>query len=285
MKSVDKRVSKFEKILSDIKLVKIQGAENIARAGIQAYALEPNEHALKRILSTRPTEPLMQNGVNLIHNARNKLRAAQIFLSKLRKDHENIARYGADLIRNDMNVYVHCHSSTVMDILKYAKLKNKKHFVVYTTEVEPLLQGHLTAKDLAKAKIKVIVSPDLYAEKILSKCDILLFGADAYTKSVVANKIGTSTLVRLAKYHRIPRYSCGVTLKFTKKLKLEERPSSEVWDERENKIQVINPAFDVTRLDDLTGIICEQGIVSPKTFVRRAKESLRHFQNFSKYHA
>lgn len=280
-----KSVSSFDKILSDIRIVKIQGAENVARAGIKAYALQSDKQSLKRILETRPTEPLLQNALYLMQKSRNKEKAAKIFLGKLRKDHEKISKNGAALIKNNMNIYVHCHSSTVMDILKYAKLKKKKHFIVYTTEVEPLLQGHLTAKDLAKAKIPVIVAPDLYAEKILSKCDLFLFGADAYTKSMVANKVGTSTLVRLAKYHNIPRYSCGVTLKFTKKVKLENRSSKEVWDEREKEIVVINPAFDETKLTDLSGIICEYGILHPKGFVNRAKESLRDFQQFSHYNA
>lgn len=275
----------FYKILSEIRTVKIQGAENVAKAGIKAYALRPDNHSLRKILATRPTEPLLQNALYLMKKSKNKEKAAKIFLSKLRRDHESISKSGASLIHNNMNIYVHCHSSTVMDILKYAKEEKKKKFVVYTTEVAPLLQGHLTARELAKAKIKVIVAPDLYAEKILSKCDILFFGADAYTKKFVANKVGTSTLVRLAKYHKIPRYSCGVTLKFTKKVKLEQRPSREVWDEHETKIKVINPAFDTTPLEDLSGIICEYGILSPRRFVKKAKESLRHFHHFSNYYA
>ena len=285
MKKSVKRIPLFDRILSDIRTVKIQGAENVARAGIQAYALRPEKDSIRRILDTRPTEPLLQNAIHLIEKSRNKEKATRIFLSKIRRDHEMIKKHGANLIKNDMNIYVHCHSSTVMDILKYAKINKKKNFIVYTTEVEPLLQGHITAKDLAKAKIKVIVAPDLYAEKILSKCDLFLFGADAYTKNFVANKIGTSTLVKLAKYHHIPRYSCGVSLKFTKKIKLEERPSKEVWDERESKIQVINPAFDITPLHELSGIVCEFGILHPNEFVKRAKKSLSDFKQFSKYHA
>ena len=278
-----KRFSKFERIISDIKTVKIQGAENIAKAAVQAYASNPTRHAANLILATRPTEPLMQKAIHLVHNSKNKEKAARIFLSKLKRDHEEISRRGAALIHDDMNIYVHCHSSEVIDILKYAKTKKKKNFVVYTTEVEPLLQGHMTAKDLAKAKIKVVIAPDLYAEKILSKCDLLLFGADAYTKKFVANKIGTSTLVKLARYYRIPRYSCAVTLKFTKKVKLENRPSAEVWDERDKKITVINPAFDTTPLEDLTGVVCEYGILHPREFVRRAKKSLKEFKQFSNY--
>ena len=170
-----------------------------------------------------------------------------------------------------MNIYTHCHSSTVIDILKYAKQKQKKKFVVYTTEVEPLLQGRKTAEDLAKSKIKVIISPDMAAEQSLKKCDLFLFGVDAFTKKSVANKIGTNTLCKIAKIYNIPSYACGVSQKFTDKIKIEKRPSKEVWDKHNKKIEVTNPAFDKTKLKLITGIISEFGILSPKKFVKIVK--------------
>ncbi len=267
--------SRFNKILTDIKSIKIQGAENVAKAGIEAFLLEPNKKSTKKILAIRPTEPLLQNAIKILLKSLSPKRTAKKFLSNLKSSHEAIAKKGANLIKNDMNIYTHCHSSTVIDILKYAKKKQKKDFVVYTTEIEPLLQGRQTAKDLAKSKIKVIIAPDLAAEDSLKKCDLFLFGADAFTKSTVANKIGTNTLVRLAKLHNVPRYSCGVALKFTKKIKIEKRSSREVWDEREKKIEVINPAFDKTKLKNLSGVISEFGILTPKQFVKKAKEKLK----------
>jgi len=130
-----------------------------------------------------------------------------------------------------------------------------------------------TAKVLKKAKIKVIITPDLAAEESIKKCDIFLFGADAFTKNIVANKIGTSTLNRLAKIHNIPTYSCGVSKKFTKKIKIEKRPTWEVWDRHHNKIEILNPAFDKTKMKDISGIISEFGILTPKQFVKKIKNS------------
>ena len=268
--------AQLDKILTDIKSVKIQGAENVAKAGIEAFLLEPTKKSAKKILKTRPTEPLMQNVIKILLKSERPRLTAKKFLKDLKKSHEKIAKCGAKLIKNDMNVYTHCHSSTVIDILKYARKKQKKKFVVYTTEVEPLLQGRTTAKDLAKANIKTIIAPDLAAEQSLKKCDIFLFGADAFTKTELANKIGTSTLVKLSKLYGIPRYSCGVSLKFTKKIKIEKRSSREVWDEREKKIEVINPVFDKTKLKMLSGIVSEFGVLSPKQFVKKAKEKLKN---------
>ncbi len=270
-----KRGENLDKILSDIVSVKIQGAENIARAGIRAFLLEPTRKSAKKIFKTRPTEPLMQNAIKTLLKSKLPSLTAKKFLKDLKKSHEKIAKCGAKLIKNDMNVYTHCHSSTVIDILKYARKKQKKKFVVYTTEVEPLLQGRTTAKDLAKANIKVIIAPDLAAEQSLKKCDVFLFGADAFTKTEVANKIGTSTLVKLAKFHKIPRYSCGVSLKFTKKIRIERRSSREVWDERDEGIEVINPAFDKTKLKMLSGVVSEFGVLSSESFVKRAREKLK----------
>ena len=272
---MEKKVdTQFNKIIEDIKSVKIQGAENVAKAGIKAFLLNPVESSAKKILKTRPTEPLMQNAIKLLLKSKRPNIIAKKFLRDLKKAHEITVKKGAMLIKNDMNIYTHCHSSTVIDILKYAKKKRKKDFVIYTSEVEPLLQGRMTANDLAKAKIKVIVAPDLAAEQSLMKCDLLLFGADALTKNIVANKIGTSTLTKLAKIHHIPRYSCSVSKKFTNKIKIEKRSSREVWDERNKNIKVINPAFDKTKMKDLSGIISEFGILTPKQFVKKIRKKL-----------
>jgi len=264
--------TRFNKILKDIKSVKIQGAENVAKAGIKAFLMSPTKSSAKKILATRPTEPLMRNAIKLLLKSKKPKATADKFLKDLKKAHETTVKKGAMLIKNDMNIYTHCHSSTVIDILKYAKKKRKKDFIVYTSEVEPLLQGRMSANSLAKAKIKVLIAPDLAAEESISKCDLFLFGADAFTKNIVANKIGTSTLTRLAKNHHVPRYSCGVSTKFTKKIQIEKRPSWEVWDRRDDKIKVLNPAFDKTKMKEITGIVSEFGVLTPKQFVKKVKK-------------
>jgi len=41
--------------------VKIQGARNIAKAALTAYSLTPTKASKKKLLSLRPTEPMMKN--------------------------------------------------------------------------------------------------------------------------------------------------------------------------------------------------------------------------------
>lgn len=270
---------KYNKILKDIKTLKTQGAENVAKKGIEAFLLSPTKQSAKKIISIRETEPLLQNSINLLLNSKNNnKKTAKIILEEIEKSHKEIVKQGAKLIKENMNIYSHCHSSTVIDIIKEAK-KQKKDFVVYTTEVEPRLQGRKTARDLAKKNIKVIIAPDLAAEHLLKKCDLFLFGADAYTKKSIYNKIGTKILCKIAKEYKIPTYSCGVSLKYTNKINIEKRKGKEVWDERNKNIFPIYPTFDKTSNKLVTGIISEFGIKKPKEFVKLANKKIKEFNN------
>ncbi|VVB80607.1 Ribose 1,5-bisphosphate isomerase [uncultured archaeon] len=266
-----------EQVLEKIRNVKIQGANEIAKAGINLFTKNPTKDFAKKIISLRPTEPLLQNSLDILVKTSKKNKTAKDLLDYIEKSKLAIAKAGSQLIKQDMNIFSHCHSTSVIEILKYAKLKQKKNFVVYTLEVEPLLQGRQTAEELAKAGIKVIVFPDLAAEEALRHCDVFFFGADAFTKKGVANKLGTELLCRLARELNIPRYSCGVSLKYTKKLKIEYRSGKEVWDERSKNIQVINPAFDFTNKKYLSGVISEFGILKFDDFVKKAKKTVNNF--------
>ncbi|MFA5485286.1 MAG: hypothetical protein WC260_03505 [Candidatus Pacearchaeota archaeon] len=266
----------YNLILKNIKSLKIQGAENVAKKGIEAFLLKPTKSSANKILSLRETEPLLQNSIRILLNSKNIELSSKKILREIEESHYLIVKEGSKLIKNNMNIYSHCHSSTVINILKEAK-KQKKNFTVYTTEVEPRLQGRKTALNLSKSGIKVIIGPDLAAEYLLKKCDLFLFGVDAYTKDFVYNKIGTKILCDIAKNYKIPCYSCGVSLKFTEKVKIEERKGKEVWDERNKLIQPVYPAFDKTSNKMLTGILSEFGIKKPKDFVKLAAKKVKTF--------
>ena len=271
-------LKRFEQILEQIKDIEIQGATNIAEAGIRAFLINPNAESAKKILSTRPTEPFLQNSIHLLLKSKNPKKTSKKILDYIKKSNKKIARHGSMIIKNDMNIFTHCHSSTVMDILKLAKKKHKQ-FVVYNTEVQPLLQGRKTATELAKLGIKVIHLPDTAAEDALKKCDLFLFGADAYLKNKIVNKAGTNMLCEIAKLHNIPCYSAGISLKYTKKIKMEMRSGKELWDERNKNIIVINPAFSSLNAKHLTGIISEFGITNYKKFIKLSMQNLKTFEN------
>ena len=72
---------RFDKILSDIKSVRIQGAENVAKAGIRAFLMKPGKKSAKKILSIRSTEPLLQNAIKKLLTSGNPTKTAKKFLS------------------------------------------------------------------------------------------------------------------------------------------------------------------------------------------------------------
>lgn len=269
----DKNFEAIRKIIEDIKDIKIQGANNIALNGIKAATLTDDKKLISQIANARPTEPLLKNCLEIISNSRDPSHKATRLIKYIEDSKGKIAYTGSRLVKQDMNVFSHCHSTTVIDILKYAKKFRKINFTVYTLEVEPLLQGRKTAEELAKYGINVIVFPDLAAEAALKRCDLFLFGADAFLKKGVVNKIGTELLCKVATEYKIPAYSCGVSLKFAKGVKIESRSGREVWDERNSKITVVNPAFDFTKRQYLTGVISELGILDYKSFVKKAKKT------------
>jgi len=266
----------FEQIVKEIKEIKIQGADNIAKAGISAFLKKPEISSAKKILSARPTEPLLQNSINILLNSKSLRKDSEKIMKYIKESERKISEKGEKLIKKEMNIFTHCHSSSVISILKLAK-KKKKDFVVYNTETTPKLQGRRTALELAKAGIKVIHLPDSAIEFAVRKCDLVLVGADAFHKNGVVNKIGTSIICKIAKTHRIPVYSCGISMKYAKKVKIEFRKGKEVWDERSKLIEPVYPAFDFTRKIFITGVVSEFGILNYNDFIKKAKENLKKF--------
>jgi len=273
MKRAEKNSTTIDKVIEDIKDIKIQGANNIALNGIRAAMLTDDKKIHYQIANARPTEPLLQNSIEIISHSKNPIHKANKLIKYIEDSKEKISYIGSRLIRQDMNVFSHCHSSTVIDILKYAKKYRKIKFTVYTLEVEPLLQGRKTAEELSKYGVNVIVFPDLAAEAALKRCELFLFGTDAFLKKGVVNKIGTELLCKVAAEYNIPSYSCGVSLKYAKNVKIESRSGREVWDERNKRITIVNPAFDFTKRKYLTGVISELGILDYKSFVKKAKKT------------
>ena len=104
------------------------------------------------------------------------------------------------------------------------------------------------------------------------KIDKVIVGADRIASNGdVANKIGTYSLAVLAKENGIPFYvaspfsSIDLSLYDGKAIPIEERDASEVTSIlgkriAPEKVDVYNPAFDVTPAKYVSGIITEVGI-------------------------
>jgi len=102
----------------------------------------------------------------------------------------------------------------------------------------------------------------------------VIVGADRILRTGhVFNKIGTYQVATMAKQHGIPFYVAAPLSTFDMKsnpedVVIEQRKGSEVTGIGENKtapddINVINPAFDMTPPQLITGIITEKGVAKP----------------------
>jgi len=261
---------RFEKICRDIKSIKIQGARNVALAGLEAYRIFPIEKNKRKILSLRPTEPFL---LNVLRQA-DSLTVKEL-KEKLEKNQGIISKEVFNLLKNKDVVFTHCHSSTVVEALIYSKKKGKK-FEVYLTETRPLYQGRKTAQELRKAGIKVTLFVDsagaiaLGNEQGTKKASLVLLGADAVTRKGTINKVGSGMFAQIAKYNKIPVYILADSMKYIKKIKLEKRPPEEIWDNK--KIRIANFAFELIKKKYIKGVISELGLLPYRKFIKRARK-------------
>ncbi len=206
----------------------------------------------------------------------------------------NIGVYGSDLIKTGMNILTHCNAGalatadygTALAPIRIAKQKSID-FHVWVDETRPRLQGgRLTSWELANESISFHVISDNAAGYLMSKglVDLIIVGADRVTgDGWVANKIGTFTLSVLAKHFSIPFYVAIPWSTFIPNMsrndaKIEERSPSELLfcpqghyllDPRS---MIVNPAFDWTPVEHITGFITPAGIL-------RYDDLFTHYEN------
>jgi ribose 1,5-bisphosphate isomerase len=261
--------ARFNRVVKDIKAIKIQGARNIAKAALKAYYLVPSKKSKKELLDARPTEPMMENVLDMVEDF-----PKEKILEHFSYAQEKINQIALKLIKNKDVFFTHCHSTNVINALVYAHKKGKK-FQVYNTETRPLFQGRKTAKDLKKAGIRVTMFVDsalgiaLSQEQRTKKVNKVFLGADALTKDGVINKVGSEVISRIAGLEKIPVYIVADSWKFSKKkLPIEQRKLNEVWDKAPKKIKIRNPAFEFIDKKYITGIITERGLEKYSAFVK-----------------
>ena len=146
---------------------------------------------------------------------------------------------------------------------------------VFADETRPLLQGsRLTAWELGRAGVEVTVIADNMAGALFSEVgiDIVLVGADRIAANGdAANKVGTFTLAVLARHHGVPFYVLAPTSTVDLStatgadIPIEFREAEEIREgfgklTAPADAQVWSPAFDVTPVDLITGIVTEQGL-------------------------
>lgn len=196
-----------------------------------------------------------------------------------------IGDYGAEVVPKGASILTHCNAGalatggygTALGVIRSAFAKDSS-IRVFADETRPRQQGaRLTTFELLTDGIPVTLITDGMCSYFMNKgmINMVVVGADRISANGdTANKIGTYTVAIAAKYHNIPFYvaaplsTIDTSIETGKEIPIEERSAEEVTHINGKRIcaegvNIINPGFDVTPNNLITGIITEKGILKP----------------------
>ncbi len=276
----------------------VSGAFGLALAVLQSNATTKEdlvsdlEIANKILFETRPTAVNLGWGLEKIMNVAKSgdsvEQIKELVISKAKKMadddieiNKTMGKNGSVLFDDNDTIMTHCNAGalatvaygTALGVIR-ATRESGKNIKVIATETRPIQQGsRLTAFELKHDGFDVSLIPDTavgysMANGLVNK---VIVGADRILKTGhVFNKIGTYQVATMAKQHGIPFYVAAPLSTIDMKSKAEDviiemRNGSEVTGIGDKKtapddINVINPAFDMTPPDLISGIITEKGI-------------------------
>ena len=279
----------------------VSGAFGLALATLQSNATEKDqliqdlEVAKKILFETRPTAVNLSWGLENIMNVAkdgetvDQIRTSVVETAKQMAEDDiqinmSIGKNGSDLFSDNDTIMTHCNAGalatvgygTALGVIRATK-ESGKNIKVIATETRPVQQGsRLTAFELKHDGIDVSLIPDTAVGYTMANGLVngVIVGADRILRTGhVFNKIGTYQVATMAKQHNIPFYVAAPLSTFDLKSNpedviIEQRKASEVTGIGDKKtapdaVDVINPAFDMTPPELISGIITENGIVKP----------------------
>lgn len=198
---------------------------------------------------------------------------------------KKIGDNGAKLVKKGATILTHCNAGalatvgygTALGVVRSAFAKDNT-IQVFADETRPRQQGaRITTFELKMDGIPVTLITDGMCSYFMSKgmIDMVVVGADRIAANGdTANKIGTYTVAIAAKYHNVPFYiaaplsTIDTSIESGAQIPIEERSKEEVTHINGKTIcaegvNVINPGFDVTPHELITGIITEKGVLYP----------------------
>ena len=279
----------------------VSGAFGLALAALQSNAKEKDQliqdlkTAKKILFETRPTAVNLSWGLDKIMKITEQCKTVSEIrdnviakAKEMAEDDVNInkkmGKIGAELFQNNDTIMTHCNAGalatvgygTALGVIR-ATNESGKNIKVIATETRPVQQGsRLTAFELKHDGIDVSLIPDTAVGYTMANGLVngVVVGADRILRTGhVFNKIGTYQVATMAKQHNIPFYVAAPLSTFDLKsnpedVVIEQRKASEVTGIGDTKtapdgIDVINPAFDMTPPELISGIITENGIAKP----------------------
>ena len=279
----------------------VSGAFGMALAALQSSSesveslLSDLEKAKKILFETRPTAVNLSWGLEKIMEIAKQGKTVSeirdIVIDKAKQmaeedinTNKKMGKNGAVLFQDNDTIMTHCNAGalatvaygTALGVIRATNESGKKIKVI-ATETRPVQQGsRLTAFELKHDGIDVSLIPDTAVGYTMANGLVngVVVGADRILQTGhVFNKIGTYQVATMAKQHNIPFYVAAPLSTFDLENKpeditIEQRKASEVTGIGDKKtapdgIDVINPAFDITPPELISGIITENGIAKP----------------------
>ena len=279
----------------------VSGAFGLALAALQSKATTKDElisdleEASKILYDTRPTAVNLKWGLDKIMAVANsgdsieQIKESVINEAKKMAEEDiqinkTMGKHGSVLFDNNDTIMTHCNAGalatvaygTALGVIR-ATRESGKNIKVIATETRPVQQGsRLTAFELKHDGFDVSLIPDTAVGYSMANglVDKVIVGADRIVRTGhVFNKIGTYQVATMAKQHGIPFYVAAPLSTFdmktdAKDVIIEMRKGTEVTGIGDKKtapddINVINPAFDMTPPELISGIITEKGVAKP----------------------
>jgi methylthioribose-1-phosphate isomerase len=280
-------------------LIGVVGAYGLALAGmnVRGSDLKQARSQLRKsadaLILTRPTGVNLRWAVERVFKASSRVNSVASLGDELRQEADailreelnaahKIGRFGAALIEDEDTVLTHCNAGalatagygTALAVVRSAVEQGKRVSVI-ATETRPLLQGsRLTAFELARDGIPVRVICDSAAAQLMAQGMVnkIVVGADRILGTGhVTNKIGTLPIALGAKFYGVPFYVAAPvsTLDLVtdvSRVVIEERDQREVLSIGGRRfaprnVEALNPAFDITPPELVTGIVTDRGVV------------------------
>jgi len=298
-----------ERVVQDIKDIKIQWATDIAKSAFEilskelksqkfksfAEAYEFTKTSMKILEDARPTEPMLFNGMSYVYAEiqpeiekadlksflKTTITASEKYYKMITETAEEAIENGVWIINYWDAVFTYCHSNSAIKTI-LANKKNWIDFVVFNWETRPLYQWHKTAMDFLNAGVKVTMVTDNAAPFIIDDSDpmwldidCIIIGCDAIKLDwSVINKVWSFWICSTAFHSKIPVYIAGNLLKtdIHDDVHIETRNPQEVWPDKPEELEIINFAFDQIPAKYITWIITEFWIIKPSELKETVKK-------------
>ncbi len=247
------------------------------------------------LITTRPTAVDLENCARKVldvaiesnYSIEKALKSAQNITEEILTQCKQIGIEGERIIEDNDSILTHCHAGALATVDYGTALapihrahNNGKNLIVFVDETRPRLQGaKITAWELSENGINHHIITDNMAAHFMSEGRIkkVILGADrCLLDGSIVNKIGTLNVAIIAKHYDIPFYSAfpWSTIDYNSEsaedVEIEYRDENEVKYVKINKEEILiandsspalNPAFDITPQNLITGYITPKGVI------------------------